>query len=39
MLHVGITPVTDGNFHEVYFVYKAKEPISGGVVSLQFASK
>ena len=39
MMHVGITPVTDGNFHAVYFLYKAKEPISGGVVSLQFASK
>jgi hypothetical protein len=39
VLQVGITPVTDGNFHAVYFVYKAKEPISGGVVSLQFASK
>jgi cytochrome c len=39
MLHVGITPVTDGNLHAVYFLYKAKEPISGGVMSLQFASK
>ncbi len=37
--HVGITPVTDGNMHTVFFLYKAKEPISGGVVSLQFASK
>ena len=37
--HVGITPVTDGSLHAVYFLYKAKEPISGGVVSLQFASK
>jgi cytochrome c551/c552 len=37
--HVSISPVTDGNLHVVYFLYKAKEPISGGVVSLQFASK
>jgi cytochrome c len=28
--------VTDGKFHSVYFIYKAQETISGGIMSVQF---
>lgn len=36
---IAIAPVTDGAMHTVYFLYKAKEPIAGGVMSLQFKAK
>jgi hypothetical protein len=31
--------ITDTNFHSLYFIYKGSEPISGGVVSIQFNAK
>jgi len=34
-----VAPVTDGGLHTVFLLYKAKEAISGGVVSLQFNAK
>jgi glucose/arabinose dehydrogenase/cytochrome c551/c552/type 1 glutamine amidotransferase len=39
ILPIPVKGVTDNNFHTLYFVYKGSEPISGGVVSLQFNSK
>jgi hypothetical protein len=37
--HVPIEAVTDGNLHPIYFLYKGKEPVAGGVMSLQFNAK
>ena len=34
-----IDKVTDGKFHSIYFVYKSKEAIAGGVSSIQFNAK
>jgi cytochrome c551/c552 len=34
-----LAPVTDGGLHTVFLLYKAKEAISGGVVSVQFNAK
>ncbi|GGA93892.1 ThuA domain-containing protein [Puia dinghuensis] len=34
-----ISAITDGSSHTVYFLYKSKEPISGGILSLTFNSK
>ena len=36
---ITLAPVTDGGLHTVFLLYKAKEPISGGVMSLQFNAK
>jgi cytochrome c len=37
--HVPIGEVTDGNLHSIYFLYKGKGPVAGGVMSLQFNAK
>lgn len=34
-----VSATTDGKAHTVYFLYKAQEPISGGIISLTFNSK
>ncbi len=34
-----VAPTLDGGLHSVFLLYKAKEKISGGVVSLQFNAK
>jgi cytochrome c551/c552 len=39
IVNMPLTSVTDNNFHSLYFVYKGSEPISGGVVSVQFNAK
>jgi len=39
IVNLPLTTVTDNNFHSLYFVYKGSEPISGGVVSVQFNAK
>ncbi|HYV53987.1 MAG TPA: Crp/Fnr family transcriptional regulator, partial [Chitinophagaceae bacterium] len=39
IVNMPLTTVTDNNFHSLYFVYKGSEPISGGVVSVQFNAK
>lgn len=39
ILNIPVSGVADNNLHTVYFVYKAREPISGGVVSAQFNAK
>ncbi len=36
---VPIEPVADGKFHAVYIMYKAQEPVQGGVRSVKFSSK
>jgi len=35
VISVPIGAVTDGNYHAIYFLYKAQEPIAGGVISIQ----
>jgi len=37
--HIPVGAVTDGNLHSIYFLYKGKEPVAGGVMSLQFNAK
>ena len=39
VLHIPVQAVTDGNFHSIYFIYKAQETYSGGVVSVLFNGK
>jgi hypothetical protein len=39
IVNMQLAGVTDNNFHSLYFVYKGSEPISGGVVSVQFNAK
>jgi cytochrome c len=39
IVNMQLTGATDNNFHSLYFVYKGSEPISGGVVSVQFNAK
>jgi hypothetical protein len=34
--HIELEKIEDGKFHVIYFVYKAQETITGGVVSVQF---
>ena len=34
-----ISAPTDGAMHRVFFLYKAAEPISGGIASLTFNAK
>jgi hypothetical protein len=36
---ISLAAVTDGRLHSVFLLYKAKEAISGGVMSLQFNAK
>ncbi len=41
-IRVPISPVTDGGFHQVYFVYKPKDPnatIQAGISGVQFNAK
>ncbi|MEP6583299.1 MAG: ThuA domain-containing protein [Ginsengibacter sp.] len=39
VVNVPVATITDGKFHAVYLIYKPQEPISGGVVSVQFNAK
>jgi cytochrome c len=39
VIKVPLQKITDGKLHAVYFIYKVKDAISGGIVSLQFNSK
>lgn len=39
MITVPIEPVTDGQFHTVYFRYKPKGPVSGGISRIIFNGK
>jgi len=42
VVHINIDPVTDGNFHDIYFIYKpggAGEKVQSGVASVQFNGK
>jgi len=39
VVNMPVTGVADNNFHSLYFIYKGSEPISGGVVSVQFNAK
>ncbi|HEX8277688.1 MAG TPA: Crp/Fnr family transcriptional regulator, partial [Segetibacter sp.] len=39
IIRVPIQMVNDGKFHTIYFLYKGQEPISGGVMSVQFNPK
>jgi len=39
IVNMQVKGVPDNNFHSLYFIYKGSEPISGGVVSVQFNAK
>jgi hypothetical protein len=34
-----LTAVSDGNFHELYFIFKSTAPITAAVTTLQFNAK
>lgn len=40
-VHVALAPVTDNQYHKLYFIYKlsAKEPVRSGISTLQFLGK
>ena len=41
-LHIAIEPVSDGKFHNIYFIYSPiskNEKIQSGVASVQFNAK
>ena len=39
IVNMQVKGVPDNNFHSLYFIYKGSEPISGGIVSVQFNAK
>ncbi|MEO5892353.1 MAG: ThuA domain-containing protein [Ferruginibacter sp.] len=39
VIKVPVEAVTDGQFHAVYFIYKASDKVSGGIRSAQFNAK
>ncbi|CAN5254255.1 hypothetical protein BH20BAC1_BH20BAC1_02710 [soil metagenome] len=39
MINVPVEAVTDGRLHNIYFINKPKETVSGGIVSVQFNGK
>ena len=42
VVHINIDPVTDGNFHDIYFIYKpvnGSAEVQSGVASVQFNGK
>lgn len=40
ILKIPVEAVTDGKLHDVYFVYKVKEALTGvGLLSVQFNAK